>query len=147
MQTKFELYKNDNENHLHVFVNEDITLDIITKYLKDISDNISEFVFIVSDRMLFSTLASIVKELRNTYASQKYNLFIMSEPIPLRAGVYDYVLIADGYNKAKTVYAKVGGDEWNPAFADVTNKFMAEENNLLEQYDETDYPTYYKVED
>ena len=147
MQTKFELYKNDNENHLHVFVNEDITLDIITKYLKDISDNISEFVFIVSDRMLFSTLASIVKELRNTYASQKYNLFIMSEPIPLRAGVYDYVLIADGYNKVKTVYAKVGGDEWNPAFADVTNKFMAEENNLLEQYDETDYPTYYKVED
>lgn len=148
MQTRIEIYKTGNENHLHVFVHEDITYDMIAEYLYNIiSDRCSEFVFIVSDRMLFSKLGDIVRELRNTYILVKYNLVIMSEPIPLRAGLYDYVLIADGYNKVKTVYMKIGGDEWNPAFADVTSKYMQENNNLLEEYDKTDYPTYYKVEE
>ena len=148
MQTKLELYKAGKEKHLHIFVNEDITYDMIAEYLYNIiPDRCSEFVFIVSDRMLFSKLGDIVRELRNTYILVKYNLVIMSEPIPLRAGLYDYVLIADGYNKVKTVYMKVGGDEWNPAFADVTAKYMQEGSNLFEQYDKTDYPTYYKVEE
>lgn len=148
MQTRIEIYKTGNENHLHVFVYEDITYDMIAEYLYNIiPDSCSEFVFIVSDRMLFSKLGDIVRELRNTYILVKYNLVIMSEPIPLRAGLYDYVLIADGYNKVKAVYMKIGGDELNPAFADVTAKYMQEDNNLLEQYDKTDYPTYYKVEE
>ena len=148
MQTRIEIYKTGNENHLHVFVHEDITYDMIAEYLYNIiPDRCSEFVFIVSDRMLFSKLGDIVRELRNTYILVKYNLVIMSEPIPLRAGLYDYVLIADDYNKVKTVYMKVGGNEWNPAFADVTDKYMQEGSNLFEQYDKTDYPTYYKVEE
>ena len=146
MQTKVELYKTTEGFHVHVYVHEDVSAEIITEYID--GRDITEFVFIVSDRNLFSIVAPTVKLLKGVYGNKvKYNLLIMSEPIPLRAGLYDYVLIADDYNKVKTVYMKIGGDEWNPAFADVTSKYMQENNNLLEEYDKPDYPTYYKIEE